>query len=84
MPTPLAAADLFNREFLEIRAKILQLAAHFDRIDRASGDASPDPRLAGIRAALAVLQEDRPDRAERVQLIFSRPYESTWRKAFRV
>lgn len=84
MPAPLSAADLFNAEFLEIRAKILQLAAHFDRLDHAAGGISDDPRRAAIRTALGVLHEDRSDRAERVQLIFSRQYESNWRTSFGV
>ena len=39
------APDLLNREFLQIRAKLLELAAAFDRIGRAQGTIVDDPRL---------------------------------------
>lgn len=84
MPTPLAAAELLDREFLEIRAKILQLAAHFDRLDRAAGEVAHDPRLAAVRQALGVLSEDRADRAEQVQMVFSRAYQPDWRQCMDV
>lgn len=75
-------SEIFDREFLEIRAKILQLAASFDRIDRADGDLGNDPRAAQIRQGLETLSERRADRAEAVQLIFSRVYESGWKQKF--
>jgi hypothetical protein len=79
MPTPLEAPELLEREFLEIRARLLHIASSFDRIDRAEGSVVQDPRLAKIGEALAILSDGKPDRAERVQLVFSRPYESDWR-----
>ena len=75
MLTPLAAAELFQREFLEIRAKILQLAAHLDRLDRAPGDMADDGRRDTVQRGLALLLEPDAGRAERVQLLFSRPYD---------
>jgi hypothetical protein len=79
MPSPLKAEEILNREFLEIRAKLLQLAAHFDRIERAEGDVNLD-RLAPIRRALEVLSsmDVGPRRAEMLQMIFSREYDSGW------
>lgn len=73
MPIPLQAAEVLNREYLEIRAKILELAASFDRLDRAPGDVAGDPRLSLIHEGLDILKSDRDDRAEQVQLLFSRP-----------
>jgi hypothetical protein len=35
MPIPLDATEVLNREFLEIRAKLLEIAAALDRLDRA-------------------------------------------------
>jgi len=35
MTSPLAAPEVLNREFLEIRAKILEIPASLDRLDRA-------------------------------------------------
>lgn len=78
MPIPLDAAEVLNREFLEIRARLLHLAASLDRLDRAEGSVTSDPRLAKIREGLEILGGDEPDRAERIQLLFSRPYDSNW------
>lgn len=75
---PLSASDLLNRDFLEIRARLLEVAAALDRLDRAEGDVASDPRIERIRQALASLNSGQPDRAEQVQLLFSLPYESGW------
>ena len=41
-----AAAEVLNRDFLEIRARILDLAAALDRVDRASvSPEPPEPRI---------------------------------------
>jgi len=71
--TPLDAATTLQREFLHIRARILELAADLDRLDRGAGDPGDPARLDQIARALAVLSESGPGRAERVQMIFSRP-----------
>ena len=78
MSSPLPANECLDREFLEIRARLLQTAAALDRIERSEGDVSADPRLARIREALAVLSGPGVDRAERIQLLFSRSYEDNW------
>ena len=80
MPIPLTASETLNREFLEIRSRLLQLAATFDRIERAAGMVDDDPRMVKIRRALAVLSDGAPDRAEQLQMIFSRRYEENWRR----
>ena len=80
MPTPMPAADVLDREFLEIRAKMLQIAASFDRIDRGEGTVEGDPRIALYHEALEVLLSDHPNRAEKIQLIFSRQYDESWRE----
>ena len=84
MLTPMTAADVLNREFLEIRAKILQVAASFDRLDRGDGSIEADPRMRLIHQALEVLQSDTDDRAEQIQLLFSRQYDPNWRKSLGV
>ena len=84
MLTPMPAADVLNREFLEIRAKILQVAASFDRLDRGEGTVEEDSRMRLIRMALDILQSETPDRAEQIQLLFSREYDSNWRKSLGV
>jgi hypothetical protein len=76
------ATEVLDREFLEIRAKVLALAAAFDRLDRAAGDGQEDPRLVQLRQAVDLLREPRSDRAEQVQLLFSRAYQPDWRTQF--
>jgi hypothetical protein len=53
-----------------MRWRCLSLAADLDRLDRAKAGDS-DPRLVKLRAAIAVLLEGAPNRAQRVQMIFS-------------
>ena len=80
MPIPLVATEVLSREFLEVRAKILELAATLDRLDRADGAVDDDPRIARIQKGLAMLQSSAPNRAENVQMIFSLPYDDGWQK----
>ncbi len=82
MATPMSAPAVLDREYLELRAKILQLAASFDRLDRGEGNVLDDRRMSLIREGLEVLLEGNSDRAEQIQLIFSRPYEDDWQKSF--
>jgi len=67
-PRP-TAAETLDRQFLEMRWRCLSLAADLDRLDGAGGAA--DARLSKLRDALKVLMTDQPDRAARVQMIFS-------------
>jgi hypothetical protein len=78
------AKQVLDREFLEIRCKILEIAAALDRQDRADGFVDSDPRVRSLREALQVLLSDGPNRAELVQMIFSRQYEPNWREEFGV
>lgn len=78
MSIPLTATEILNREFLQIRAKLLEVAATFDRLERAEGSVGEDHRLAQIKAAIDVLNSNEPARAERLQLVFSLPYQADW------
>ncbi len=81
MPTKLTANEMLDREFLEIRLRLLDIAAAFDRIER-SADASKvasDPRLVRLHQAVGVLTDRGGDRARRVQMVFSDPYDADWR-----
>lgn len=84
MPMPRTKAEVLNRDFLETRAKVLELAAALDRMDRAprAGSEAPDSRLAQLRQALEALLEPGPGRAETVQRIFSLDYDPDWRDRF--
>ena len=76
--TPLTAPVALDAYFLEARSRLLDVAATLDRIDRGAGSTAGDPRLDRIRSALTVLEEPGPGRAERIQRIFSLPYEANW------
>lgn len=78
----MTAKQVLDREFLEIRCKILEIAASFDRLERADGVIDGDPRLSLLREALQMLMSENSDRAEQIQMIFSRQYEPTWREKF--
>jgi hypothetical protein len=75
---PLTAPEVLNREFLEIRCKILDLAAAFDRLGRAEGAVESDARITRLREAIHAVLDEPEGRAEQVQMIFSRPYEDGW------
>lgn len=77
---------ILERDFLETRGKILEIAAVLDRIDRAPAHhpEHPDPRLGQIRQALEALCVPEPSRAETIQLIFSREYDPSWRSSMNV
>ena len=64
---------VIDRYFLEHRAKLLDLAAFLDRIDRAdaSGEGREDFRVAAIHRAIEELAKDGPGRARRIQEVFS-------------
>lgn len=80
----LTPKDVLDREFLEIRAGILQVAAALDRIERSSPTTCDDPRLAQIRNGLELLLTEADDRAEQVQRAFSRPYDDAWRNSLKM
>ena len=82
MPDPMDAPAVLEREFLEIRAKILEIAASFDRLQRGPGSVQGDPRMDRIQHALRLLLEDCDDRAEQVQLTFSRSYDDDWQQQY--
>ena len=79
-------ADVLNRDFLETRSRVLDLAAALDRLDRAprASTETPDSRIAQLRRALEALLEPEPGRAETVQRIFSLEYDPDWRSRFQL
>ena len=78
----LPAARALDAFFFDARAKILDLAAFLDRIDRGENAAAiqSDPRLDKLRRALQVLLEGGDGRAEEVQRIFSLDYDANWQR----
>jgi hypothetical protein len=72
---PMTARDVMDAYFLETRAKLLEIAANLDRIDRAPDLLAlrGDPRLAFIHESLTILQSAHPNRAELIQQLYSKP-----------
>jgi hypothetical protein len=73
---------LLNEEFLPLRARILEIAAGLDRLDRAADASNDDPRRQRLEEAIQILLRDEPNRAEQVQRLFSREYDQQWREHF--
>lgn len=76
--TPQPAVKVLDAHFLEARARLLDLAAIFDRIDR--GGKLDDARLEKLRDGVRQLLNAGPDRAEALQRLFSLPYDPEWRR----
>jgi hypothetical protein len=85
--------QILQEEFLVARARILELAAIFDRIDRAASE-SPSGSNADVEKCqrqlellaqgIEILQDAEPQRAKRVQTLMSRPYEPNWREQWTI
>jgi hypothetical protein len=80
--TPLPAAKALDAFFFDARARILDLAAFLDRVERGENAAGVrnDPRLEKVWRALQVLLQSGDTRAEQVQQIFSLDYDVSWEK----
>ena len=63
--------QIVDMYFLEARAKLIDIGAFLDRVQRAGGQ--DDFRMEAFRKALAVLSEPGPDKAKAVLLAFSDP-----------
>ena len=63
--------QLLDLYFMDARAKLIDLAAFLDRIDRGEGE--PDFRLAAFRKALEELHKGEPSRAKSVLMSLSDP-----------
>ncbi len=84
-----SANRILDDSFLEVRAKLLEVAATLDRVDRSADEHSPlsadaRPRRAKLDEAIRILLSEGPDRAERLQRLFSREYEVDWRAHMQV
>jgi hypothetical protein len=71
---PLTQQQLIAEYFLEIRAKILDIAAFLDRVDRSvEHNAEDDFRIVTMRQALQTLCAGDQGRVYDIQMIFSDP-----------
>ncbi len=79
---PRSPIEILSQEFLQARAKILELAAFYDRLAAPDGSLSEQRQLQRLNAACCILTDEQPDKASRVQLLFSRDYNPQWRDEF--
>src|SRR5262249_34257941 len=71
---PLAQQQLIEHYFLEMRAKVLDLAAFLDRMDRSvERNAEDDFRMVALRQALQRLSAHSSGRVYDIQMILSDP-----------
>ncbi len=79
-----SAPEIFDQTFLLLRAKIIEIAANLDRLDRAEAAQAvrSDPRFAQIQQALDILRSDGFNRAAQIQELFSDVYDPSWMKKY--
>jgi hypothetical protein len=69
---PQTRTQVINAYFLEHRAKLLDVAAYLDRLDRAKPESDePDFRDVAFTRCLAVLTDGQPQRARRILELLS-------------
>ena len=67
---PMSQSEVIDRYFLEHRAKVLDIAAFLDRVDRCESE-EDDFRMVAIRTCIEELLTNEPGRAERILLLLS-------------
>jgi hypothetical protein len=72
---PLSRKQVIDLYFMEHRAKLIDLAAFLDRVERGRGDDDPrdDFRIRQLLGAVAILTDGQGERARRVLDTFSDP-----------
>lgn len=73
-----SAAQIVADEFMIARAKIVELAATLDRIERASGNVDDSKNMQLLVQGMHILIDDQIEKAKRVQLLMSRDYDPNW------
>ena len=71
--------QILDLYFMDARAKVIDLAAFMDRVERATGE--EDFRMKAFREALKELEKGNADRAKRVLLSLSDPTDQPIEKA---
>ena len=90
-----SSKQILDREFLELRSKLLDIAASIDRIDRAAvadkSEGSPSPvtedyRMRLLAKAIEIIASgtDTADRAYQIQHLFSREFDPQWKQKFKL
>ena len=71
---PAPRSRVIELYFMDHRAKLIDIAAFLDRLDRAPDDlGEEDFRVAALREAIGLLIDGRPERTRRVLELFSDP-----------
>ncbi len=73
-----SAEQIVVDEFMIARAKIVELAATLDRIERATGDVEDSKNMQLLVQGMHILCDDEVEKAKRVQLLMSRLYDPHW------
>ncbi len=74
---PIPRSRVIELYFMEHRAKVLDIAAFLDRLDRAANDvAGEDFRVTALKEAIGLLLDGQGQRAKRVLDHFSDPTET--------
>lgn len=80
--SPMSAADVLEREYLEMRSLILRLAASFDRMERSQSPKEDNEKRERLEQGVQILLDQQGNKAERVQKLFSLAYHSNWHQEF--
>lgn len=72
-------STMLDREFLDIRCRILDIASALDRIDQHDNTNHTDPRMNKMIDAIQLLTNQPQDRTQKIQMIFSDPYDPNWK-----
>ncbi len=72
------AEQIIADEFMIARAKIVELAATLDRIERATGEVEDSKNMQLLVQGMHILCDDEVEKAKRVQLLMSRHYDPKW------
>lgn len=79
---PRSPTEILSQEFLLTRAKILEVAAFYDRLGQVPDSPAEQRQLKLLNGACAILNDDQPNKGARVQLLFSREFNPGWRDEF--
>lgn len=80
--TPLSRSQAIELYFMEHRAKLIDIAAFLDRLDRSKNDVSgEDFRIDAFRKAIDIVRDAKPNRARRILELLSDPTDNPIDKA---
>jgi hypothetical protein len=71
----MSAGEVLDVYFLEVRAKLIEIGATLDRVERGEGGMNAvagDVRMGFIKGALEILRGDAGNKAELIQRLYSK------------